>query len=142
MLVFVATGAFGRETGPGAIEVFGFQQGAHGGGNVLRIVTGTTPNPDVLAVNPVARLRVIESSGARIPMDHGELFTVVVGMAFYASGARRPGLRILCMESFVQGQLGRNFGVAIQAMEGGRLSRDGVALHAVARTVKLFVRRC
>lgn len=68
---------------------------------MLRIMAGPAANADVLAVERVSGLRVIESLWRRVPVQQVEVFSVVIGVAFYAGSARWSRARVSGVQTFV-----------------------------------------
>lgn len=94
-------------------------------------MTGAATDAEMLAVKRVSSFRVIESFGCWIPVDHLEVFAVVVGVAFYAGRAWRRGSRICRVKSLSLLQFISNLLVAFEAAKVRCAGRDLVALDAV-----------
>jgi len=139
MLVFVTSDATGRQAEPGTIEVLRREQCPRRRRNVLRIVAGATADVQVLAVEHVARFRVIKTSWRRIPMQQGEVPAVMIRMAFDASRSRWPRARKSGVKTLVALQLVPNLAVTVDAAKGGRLGGDLMTLDAILRSVQALM---
>lgn len=140
MLVFMANGASGREAHPGAIQVLGRERRTRRGGNVLRTVAGAAANAGVLAVEHVPGLRVVESLGRGLPVNHLKLHSVVIRVAFDAGRARWSRARKGSMKPLVLLQFVRDLAMAFDAAEGRRFRRNFMTLDAASRSVQGLVR--
>ena len=122
--VLVACRAVRRESHPCVAEVFCAKQRAGRSSDVLCGVTRSAADTRVPAIQRVAGGRVIESLRRGIPVNHGEVLAVVVGMAFDACGPGWPGLRKGGMQPLVLLDLGCNLPVAVNATELRRARVD------------------
>lgn len=82
--VRVACHALLRKTQEGVVQVFHFDQRAHGGADSRRRVALAAFDLRVLAFERVARLLVVEFLQRRDPVNQREILAVVLGMAFRA----------------------------------------------------------
>ncbi len=140
MVILVAGGARGAETHVGAIQVLGLQNRPLCRGDVLRGVAAAAGGGGVLSVQNVAGLGVVESLRRGIPMDHIEVFAVVIGVALDAGLAGRAGQGIGGVQAVMAVDLGGDFAMALHAAKGRRPRRDGVALGTVGGPVKALMR--
>lgn len=124
------------------IEIFHSKQGALLCGNMLRHVAGTATHPDMFSVEDVTSRRMVESLGRRIPMNHLEIHSVVIGMAFDARCSRRCRSRKSGMQSGVMLQFASNFTVTFDAFERWSSRRNLVALNAIRVSAQRLMRRC
>src|ERR1035438_5942863 len=85
----MACNAAWRETKPGSIQILARQECARLRRDMLTRMAGAATHAHVLAIERESGLRMIETLGCGIPMQHLEICSVVIGMAFYASRARR-----------------------------------------------------
>jgi hypothetical protein len=121
--VFVATDAILRLSEERAAQIFHFDKRARIRLNTRRHVALAAVNPSMFSLKDIARLRVIEAFEGRYPVDQGEIFAVVFGVA----------LRAVCfvckarMQSAILGQLLRDFSVALLALQHGCPGSDFVA---------------
>jgi len=98
---------------------------------MLLRVTSSALHCSVLAVQDVSSFRMVEPLRCRIPPDHVEVKTIVVGMALHACRSRRTRPRESCMKAMVPLQLASNLFVAFEAFERGSPGRDFVTLRAI-----------
>jgi hypothetical protein len=129
--IFMARGATWRKAHPSVVQILIRKDRALRRGDVLQIVAGAAAYAQVFAVEHKACRRVIESLWGRIPMHHLEVDAIVIGMAFDTCRAGRARSREGCMKAFVLLDLIRDFPMAIQAFERGRLNGNLVTLDAV-----------
>ena len=94
----------------------------------------------MLAVEYVAGLAVIETLGRGIPVDHVEIFSIVIRVTLDARRAGSAGQGIGRVQPVVALDLGSNFAMTFRAAKRGGAQRGSVALDAVGRTVEALVR--
>ena len=86
VLVLVTANAVRGNAQETPVEIANLDQRPHCRGDVLRRMTAVARDPCVLAFQRVSGLPVIE--GLRIPLDQGEVFSIVFGVAADALLAR------------------------------------------------------
>lgn len=99
------------------IEVFGGEQRARRQGNVLHAVAIPATHAGMFALQHIACRCVIESLWRRIPMDHLEIHTVVVGVTFDAGSTSWTGSGKRRMKALVLLDLTCDFPVALKTLE-------------------------
>ena len=57
-------------------------------------MTDSAADANMLAIKDITSFGVIEAFGCRVPVEQGEVFAIVIGVAFDAGGARRPRARV------------------------------------------------
>lgn len=140
MFVFVTADAGGGKAQPCAIEVFVLQYTARGGGNMLCVMAGSASDTDMPAVENISGFRMIESGRSWLPVDHREVFAVVIGVAAGTGRALRSGLGISRVQSSMCFDLRGNFAVTIEAAKLRRAGRNLVAFGAVGGAAQGLVR--
>ena len=93
----------------------------------------------MLPIQGESGLRVIESLWGRIPVQHREIFAVVVGVAFYASFTRPAFIRKSAVQPTMLLQLRGNLAVAFGTAERSVAHRLGMALCAVSRPFQIVM---
>jgi len=139
VLVLMAGDTTRRQSKPSMIQILGGEFGARGRWNVLRCVAGPAAYADVLAVERIPGLGVIETLRRGIPVDEGEILTVVIRMALDAGCPLWPFAGIGGVEALVLDQLGLDLLVAIDTAKGGRPGGYLVALYAVGGSLETVV---
>src|SRR5579871_1972717 len=139
VLVLVASGAGGAQAHPGVIQILLGEERTRCRSNVRRSMTLAALRGRVLSIKDVPGLGVIEALRRRIPMQHVEVFAVVIGMALDACSSGRACLRIGGVQATVRLQFVADLAVAFDAAETCRAGGDRVALRAVGRAVEAFV---
>jgi hypothetical protein len=93
--------------------------------------------PGMLSYESVTGLFVIE--GFRVPLDDGEVQTVVIGVALgaFLAGTGPDAKRE--MQALVSREAGSNLSMAVEALEGGFASTQFVTSSTVRRSVEFFV---
>lgn len=109
---------------------------------MLSAVAGAAAYANVLTVDSISRLRVVKSFGSRIPVNHLEVNSVVIGVAFDAGGSFGCGTREACMEPLVLLNLHGNFLMALNTAKRGRPCGNLVALNAICVSIQVLVRAC
>ena len=94
----------------------------------------------MFAIERETGLGVVESPGCGIPVEHLEVFSVVIGVAFYACCAGRSGTRIGCVQPFVLLQLSGYFFVTLEAAESWGSGGNLMTLDAVRTAREALVR--
>ena len=122
----------------GAVEILRLNQGAHRRGNVFRGMAFLTLDTFVLSFEQIARLFMIEGLG--VPLDDGEIDTVVVGVALRTSLAGAGGETIGEVQALVGGEALCDLGVTFQALEGCFAAGQLVAVDAMGSAFKIFMR--
>ena len=117
VLVLVARSARGTKPHPGVVELLFAQQRAGGRSDVLGGVAIAASGGCVFPIQDIAGLGVVEALHRRVPVEHVEVFAVVVGVALYAGRAGRAGQRIGGMQAVVALHLGGNLAVTLGAPE-------------------------
>src|SRR6185437_10900371 len=133
VLVFVTCGASRGKTKIGMIEILVLQQSAHALVNVLCIMTVAARHAGMLPIQHVSGLRMIEARWCRRPVHDRKVRPVVIGVTFYARGARHARLRIRCMKSVMMRKLACNFSMAVEAEERAGSHRGCMAAGAILR---------
>ena len=108
---------------------------------MLQHVAGPATHADMFAVQDIASRCVIESLGRRIPMNHLEIHSVVIGMAFDARCSRRCRSRKRRMKALVMLEFACNFPVAFKTFERWSSRRNLVALNAIRISAQPLMRR-
>lgn len=98
---------------------------------MLRCMAGAAGGCCVFAVEKIARLAVVKASGRWIPMQHVEVFAVMVGVAFDAGRPWRAAQRKASVQAVVVLDFGRNFRVTFGAAKCCGASGNGMTLGAV-----------
>lgn len=106
---------------------------------MLRRVAGATTDTHMLSVERVSGLGVIESLGGRSPVNHLEVFTVVIRMALDARHTRRVGAGIGGMKALVGLDLVGDFLMALKTLEREGLGGDFVAFDAIRTSCQALV---
>lgn len=140
MLVFMAGDAVGRQAEPGAIQVLCPEQSARRRRDMLGYVAGAAADADVLAVERISGLRVIEAFRCRIPVQKGEVLSVVIRVALNAGRAGRTRARESGVKPLVPLQLIRDLAMAFDTAKGRGSGGNFVTLDAIGRTIQVLVR--
>lgn len=137
VLVLMAIATAWRNSQKCSAQIFHFDDHTFTRGHALRRVTPGTVQPRVFTLEPVAGLRVIES--LKVPLDQGEVFSVVLGVAVRAFHARTWLDVVGSVEPLSHCNAPRNLAVTIQTLEGGlpgrKLVAGGALGHAIDRLV-------
>ena len=94
----------------------------------------------MLSIERVSGLGVIEPLRSRSPVNHLEIFSVVIRMALCACRARRAGQWIRRMQALFLLNLRGDFFMALEAPERKTLRRYLMTLDAICRPSKALVR--
>ena len=86
MGILMAGGTFRRKAHPGVAQVLLRKDGTRRGRNVLRGVAGPAAYSGVSAIQRITGRRVVEALHCRRPVQHVEVFAIVVGVALGAIG--------------------------------------------------------
>lgn len=140
--VFVACCAVRRKAHPRVVQVLAGQQRACRSGNVTDIVTIAAANAGMLAIQREPCRRVIEPLRRRIPVDHLETHSIVVGVALDACRSQRSRSRKSGMQSGIALQFVSNFPVTVDALERWSTRRNLVALNAIRVSGQGLMRFC
>ena len=120
------------------VEVPHLDERAVSRGNVLRCMTLLTFDPSVFSFQHVARLFMIEGLG--VPLEDGEIYAIVVGVALGALLAGAGGETVGKMQTLVSGEATCDLGVAFQAFERSFSARQLVALDTTGSAFQIFMR--
>ena len=140
VLVLVARGAGLAEPHPGVIELLFAQHPARGWGDILDGVAIAASCGCVLSIQDVAGLGVVESLRRGIPMEHVEVFAIVVRVALDACRAHGASHGVSGVQPVVTVNLSGNLTVALGAAEGCGARGDHVALGAVGGAIQALMR--
>jgi len=135
-VLVLVTGRTGlAESHPRVVQVFALQDGTSVRADVLRGVATLALSERMLAVKHVSGLGMIEPVWRGLPMQHVEVFTIMVRMALYAG----PRLRKYEVKSASILNLRGNLFVAFGAAKSGRSSGDRVTLRAIGGPVQALM---
>ena len=135
--VLVAGNTPGGYTKVGAVQVLFLDRRAFLRRDVRGIVALVAGHPSVLALKQISGFSMVESLG--VPLNKGEVFTVVFGVAAGALLARAGRDVVGRVKPLVGGQAGGDFGVAFHAFEGC-LTAKFVTARAIGGPVQRLVR--
>lgn len=136
VLVFMAGKAVGGKSHERVVQVLATEKCALRSRDVLRGVAGAAGDRGVLPVQHIAGLAVVKALGSGVPMQHVEIFAVVVRVAFDAGSAGRSTLGERGVQTVVILDFRGDFGVALCAAKRGGTRGHGVALSAVGRAIE------
>ena len=136
VLVFMAGKAVGGKPHERVVQVLATEKCALRSGDVLRGVAGAAGDRGVLPVQHIAGLAVVKAPGSGVPVQHVEVFAVVVRVAFDAGCTRRATLWERGMQTTVVLDFIGDFGVALRAAKCGGTCGDRVALGAIGRAIE------
>ena len=135
--VLVTTDTRLREAEERAVQIFDLDAGALGSGNLLRRMALLAGESRVLAFQLESGEGMVE--GFRVPLNQGEIFAVVVGVASRTSLARSWLGAVRRVQALVRGDARGDLGMAVQTLEYA-LASESVAGRAICRAVQGLVR--
>ena len=130
--IFVTGRAGSGQTKVGAIQILFLDSRAFLRRDVGGIMTFVTFHSSVLALKKISSFLVVKSFG--VPLDEGEVFAIVIGVATGALLAGAGRNVIGRVKPFVSRNAAADFGVTFHAFEGC-LAAKLVTARAVSRTV-------
>ncbi len=135
--IFVASGAGGRHTDEGSVQVLHLDQRTHARGNVFGGMALPAIHAHVLSFQHVARLFMIK--GLDVPFHDREIHAVVVGVALDTLLAGAGTQSVGKVQSLVRIEASGDLFVTLQALEFGLSTRQSVAIGTMRSAVKILV---